>query len=365
MHQHRKGIEKRKKPKKGFSKNIRTAQIFFYKLYKWEFWPFWIFYIPVYFYWLYLSLRARSLFFFSAANPLMELGGLVFYSKYNVLKNIPERFVPKMIFIETAQQRNEVKDLLENAGLVFPLISKPDVGERGKKVKKIHSLEELKVYFSHTPDRLILQEFIDYPLELGVMYIRLPDEKKGKIYSLVQKKFLTVRGNGQENIAQLLEKDFRSAMYLDHLEKNYPDLPGFIPKFNEEIVLEPIGNHCRGTIFLNVNHLISLEMEGVFDEISRQIPGFYFGRFDIKIKNLSDLYTGENIKIMELNGANSEPAHIYDPRMPIHKAYSFLFRHWEKLYQISVQNHRLGYRYPSTKEILLLLWQKFRSPKTT
>ena len=53
---------------------------------------------------------------------------------------------------------------------------------------------------------------------------------------------------------------------------------------------------------------------------------------------------------MELNGAGSEPAHIYQPGFPLLKAYKVLFSHWKILYQISKINHLNGYPYMTLRE---------------
>lgn len=323
----------------------RKIRVRLLKIYKWEYWPFWIFYIPVYFYWLYLSIRARSLFFFSASNPLMEWGGFMNYSKYNVLKKIPSKYLPKTAFISNNFQKKHPEVLLVEHNLEFPLIAKPDKGERGKGVTKVKNLEDLKKYLTDTEKDIILQEFIEYPLEFGVMYHRLPNEKRGHISSVVTKKYLSVVGDGKSTVEELIKKDKRSALYLKKTQEKYPELIKSIPVKNKSIILEPIGNHSRGTVFLNGNHLINEQMLDVFDKISKQIDGFYFGRYDLKAKSFNSLYTGEGLKIMELNGANSEPAHIYDPKMPILKAYKFLFKHWTNLYHVSIQNHEKGINY--------------------
>lgn len=315
------------------------------KLYKWEFWPFWFFYIPVYFYWLYLSWRARSFFFFSAANPLMELGGFSNYSKYNVLKNIPPRYIPNTLLVAPDLKVDDLKILLLQRGFAFPLIAKPDRGERGKGVTKINNFEELNEYLKNAQKEMILQEFIDYPLEFGVMYYRFPNERRGHISSVVEKVFLSVTGDGRSSVRTLVQQNSRTHLFLKHLNESYPQVLDQVPPQGEKLILEPIGNHSRGTVFLDANHLINEEMVEVFDRISRQVQGFYFGRYDLKVKSLEDLYNGENIKIMELNGANSEPAHIYDPHMPILQAYRYLFSHWTNLYNISTKNHELGIRY--------------------
>jgi hypothetical protein len=63
---------------------------FWTRLTNWEYWPFSVIYFPVFFYWLWLSVKARSLFFFSAANPSIESGGMLGESKYRILKNVPD-----------------------------------------------------------------------------------------------------------------------------------------------------------------------------------------------------------------------------------------------------------------------------------
>ena len=52
-----------------------------------------------------------------------------------------------------------------------------------------------------------------------------------------------------------------------------------------------------------------------------------------------------DFKVMELNGAGSEPAHIYHPGTPITEAYSQIFKHLKVLYQISQMNKESGIRF--------------------
>ncbi|QHT68623.1 D-alanine--D-alanine ligase [Rhodocytophaga rosea] len=323
---------------------------FWLRLSKWEFLPFWLFYFPVYFYWLWLGIRARSLVFFSAANPLMEMGGFCGYSKSNVLKHLPGKFIPQTQILElTADNVSTVAHTIEE-NFLFPLIVKPDVGERGWKVEKIHTKEELILYLSQNQGKLIVQEYIDYPLEFGVMYSRLPGQAKGKITSMVQKEFLSVVGDGKSTLAELFHHSKRTRYYEDTLLHLYKDELHIILPEHKKKELVSIGNHCRGTTFLNANHLITPDLLSVFDQISKQISGFYFGRYDLRVPSLEDLYAGKNIKILELNGANSEPAHIYDPQMSIVSAYKHLFSHWNNLFEISIRNHKEGIPFMSFRE---------------
>jgi hypothetical protein len=53
-----------------------------------------------------------------------------------------------------------------------------------------------------------------------------------------------------------------------------------------------------------------------------QIPEFYYGRLDIMFTSWEDLAQGLNFSIVEVNGAGSEPTHIYDPKHSIFFAWN-------------------------------------------
>ena len=127
----------------------------------------------------------------------------------------------------------------------------------------------------------------------------------------------------------------RAKLQLSSLEMVLGDQLEEVLPNGEEKELESIGNHCRGTAFLNGNDLINDQLHEVFDQICKNIPGFYFGRFDLRCSSLDDLYWGQGIKIMELNGAGSEPGHIYQPGTSIFTAYKDIFHHLNILLKIS------------------------------
>jgi len=78
----------------------------------------------------------------------------------------------------------------------------------------------------------------------------------------------------------------------------------------------------------------------IINAICGRINGFYFGRLDIRYSNWDDLRKGNNFYIIEVNGAGSEPTHIYDPSHSIFFAWKEIIRHWNILWDISRQNHR-------------------------
>jgi hypothetical protein len=81
-----------------------------------------------------------------------------------------------------------------------------------------------------------------------------------------------------------------------------------------------------------------------------QIPGFYFGRLDVMYNNWDEFERGENFAVVELNGAASEPTHIYDPTHSLFFAWRELAKHITYMYEISVENHKNGVPYLSHQE---------------
>jgi len=86
------------------------------------------------------------------------------------------------------------------------MIAKPDIGERGTAVEKINSEEELKSYLEYHKNDLLIQEYINFEIELGIFYYRFPDQESGTISSVVRKDFLKVMGDGQSSLRDLMAK---------------------------------------------------------------------------------------------------------------------------------------------------------------
>jgi hypothetical protein len=315
----------------------------------WEYWPFIIVQFPLFIYWGWLSLRARSLFFFSASNPSIETGGMFGESKYAVLNLIPQQYKPTTLFIVAGTPVEEAIDQLLAHHLSFPVIAKPDLGERGFMVKKISSKAELITYSQTLKRDFLIQEFLDLPIELGVFYTRLPNEATGTVTSVVIKDMLAVTGDGTSTIQELILAKPRAKLQWKKLQAVYAHTLETILPAGTKFVLNTIGNHSLGTTFLNGEYLINDKLSATFDHISKQVAGFYFGRYDLRCASIEDLYAG-NVKIMELNGCGAEPAHIYHPGFSLWKAWAVLFTHWKNIFRISMQNHKQGVRFMSFRE---------------
>lgn len=296
-------------------------------------------------------MRSRSLFFFSAVNPVIETGGVMGESKIDILNRLPHYALPQMVYIDQKKAAlAEVLSAVQQAGISYPFVAKPNIGERGFLVEKIDNKKELEVYLKNITVDFIIQSFISYPLEISVLYYRMPDQAAGKITSICLKKNLSVKGDGCSTVEQLMQKYPRARFQLTRFRKDYPQLLKSIPALGEEMELEPIGNHCRGTTFLNGNKYITPQLEKVFDKMAKPMEGIYYGRFDMKCASIELLNKGEQFSVMEFNGIASEPAHIYDPSYPLTQAYRDIFQHWKIIYQIAKIQRQKGIKAMSWSE---------------
>ena len=310
------------------------------KLFQWEYWPSYMFYVPIVPYAFYLALKSKNFVFFSATNPAIKHSGNGAESKYKTIQLIPTEFRPKTIFVDKEHSFKETLLSLKKEGIGFPLIAKPDIGFRGLLVKKVDSEQELKDYLSQYKIPIIIQEFVSYENECGIFYHRVPGEKKGRISSITIKKYLSVLGNGKDTIEDLIIQDERAQFYLELVREVYSEDLSVIPKKDEYILLNVIGNHAKGTQFLNGNHLIDEKLTSCFDNLNKQIEGWYYGRLDIKYDDFEDLRKGENFKILEINGIISEPTHIYDATNQTYfNSLKTIKNHWGIIHKIATANH--------------------------
>lgn len=322
-----------------------------YKLFHWEYWPVSLLYIPNLPYAFYLLIKAKHVTFFTAANPGIQNSGNGAESKYQTLLSVPEKYRPKTVLILPGTPFKTVANQLKEAALVFPIIAKPDVGFRGLLVKKIASLNALEKYLQKYPIAMLAQEFLAHEHECGLFYSRIPEEASGEISSITLKHFLTVEGDGVSTLEALILANKRTRIYLHLFQKIHQEKMQQVLAKNELLKLTAIGNHSKGTQFINGNHLISKQLTNTLDTLNKSIPGWYYGRIDLKYNAFSSVEDGSDFKILEINGIISEPTHIYDSEQSSYfKALQAIRDHWKKLYLIATYNHhrkQVAYTAPS------------------
>ncbi|MBI1305718.1 MAG: hypothetical protein GC181_03780 [Bacteroidetes bacterium] len=331
------------------------------RLFNYEYWTWWLFFLPLFPVYLWYVVRLKNPVYFTAANPGIEFGGLFGEQKNQILEQIPDAYKAKTIYCKSVNIELLLNEIRQS-GFNFPLVIKPNVGERGDEVCIAFNEEDLIHHLTQIAYPFLIQEYIDYPTELGVFYTRLPDSETGKIVSIVLKNFLSVEGDGESSVSRLLEKQDRGFLQLERLNREKPELMKMVPTQNELVIVERVGNHCLGTEFINANYLINESLNQVFDEISKSFEGFFYGRYDLKIRSVEEMYQGKGIRIFELNGVTSEPGHIYDSEMSLLQSYRDLIKQQQLLAEICRQNLR-QIKTPSTGEVLKRLKAHFFAGK--
>lgn len=298
-------------------------------------------------YWLWLMLRYRGIALPAIANPNILVGGLVGESKTDqqaLLGEIARSYFAPFITITASDTLEAILHQIAAAKLSFPLVVKPDVGRNGRGVKIVHTPEELHAHLLLFPSdvKMIVQRYVADEGEAGVFYVRYPHEPKGHITSLTLKYFPSVVGDGKATLRELIKRDPRaSKISRIYFRRNRKKLNQRVPE-GQTYRLVSVGNHVRGSLFIDGANHITKEMEDVFDQIAKDIKGFYFGRFDVRFSNLGDVKRGKNFTIIEYNGASSEPTHIWDPRTSAFTTFKELLRHWKMAFAIGAQLRAQG-----------------------
>ena len=315
---------------------------FLIRLRNWEYWPLECVYLPMVPAWLWLSMKARSVCFFGGANPSMRYAGFAGERKSRIYSLMSKNTYPETLLCEAGIPQEKIRALLHKSSFKFPLIAKPDVGERGVQVKLLTTEADLDDYRQSSRVDFLLQPYIDYPNEAGIFYHRMPGEQNGHISGIVGKELLCVTGDGISDILTLIMQDDRAILQLPALHEFMGERLRSVPAAGEKVGLVPYGNHSRGSKFTDLSHRITPLLTQVIDHICTQVPGFHFGRLDIRFKSWADLEAGQHFSIIELNGAASEPTHIYDPKHTLFFAWKEIYRHWKILFEISIANARNG-----------------------
>jgi membrane protein DedA with SNARE-associated domain len=336
------------------------------RLTRWEYWPAWAFYPPVLLYVLWLALRHRSLSVLTAANPGIDASGVVGESKSAILRLLEhaKEHVARFEVIErggTPQQRlARAQAFLQRERLTYPVVVKPDIGQRGSGVRIVHDDRALGDALENARELdLLVQEHAPGE-EFGVFYVRHPRQPRGQIFSITEKRLPDVIGDGASTLETLILRDARAVCVAPTYFALHADRLDFVPAAGEAVRLAQIGNHCRGALFLDAEHLCTEELTRALDRVCVPAAGFYFGRFDLKVASVDDLRAGRAFKIVELNGLTSEATHIYDPKHGLLAAYRVLFAQWRHAFAIASHNARGGATTTPVAAIVRRWWEDRR-----
>lgn len=339
------------------------------RILRWEFWPPWLFYPPVVARVLWLGLRHRSPLLFTAANPAMPAGGFIAESKWEILQGLGEAegCVARTGLLppddSPGRRVARARALMAEHGLEFPVVLKPDAGQRGSGVAVIRSDQALKAYLDRSAFTALIQEYVP-GCEFGLFYYRHPDRPRGRLFSITEKRMPQVVGDGRSTVEQLILRDRRAVRMADHYLRQQLHQLERVPPAGEQIALVELGTHCLGAIFLDGSGIATEDLLDKVDRISRGYAGFFFGRYDVRVPDVATLQRGTGFKIIELNGVTSEATHIYDPRVGLVEAYRTLFEQWSIAFEIGRLNRRAGHA-PARLGDLLALAREYRATSRT
>jgi hypothetical protein len=330
------------------------------RLTRWEFWPPWVFYLPLVPYLLWLGLKHRSLTVFTAANPGIPGGGVAGESKWEILDGLkaaaPERVPPTELLLGSeplAARLSRFHAFRALHGLSWPVVVKPDVGERGAGVAIIRSEAEAEAYLARARGDVLAQQFVP-GLEVGIFYYRIPGDDRGRIFSITDKRFPSVTGDGRSTLERLILTDDRAVCMARFLLDKHAAGLYEVPPEGHVVPLVELGTHCRGAAFFDGSDLATEALEAEVDLISRRFPGFWFGRYDVRADSVADLQAGK-FMVIELNGASSEATSIYDPGNGLLAAYRTLAHQWRILFEIGSRNRGAGIQPTGLRELAALL----------
>lgn len=317
---------------------------------RWEFWPWWATYGPIVPYGLWLALRHGGLTVPLIANTHPDLSMLAGESKSRILALVPERWrVPfEVVPSGDAAGRNAAaRQAVARRGWNWPIVAKPDVGERGAGFRVVKDAEGLGRALAAHAGATILQPFHPGPHEIGLLYARHPDRERGEIISATTKEFADVVGDGASSLRELIlrhpRRRLQARVFLARLGADATR----VPAKGERVPLVIAGNHCQGTMFRDGMYLVTDAVRARIDEIARQVPGLHFGRFDIRYRDEAAFARGDGISILELNGIASEPTHIYDPDVSLRRAYRDIGKTLRVIFEIGAAQRLAGAAQPS------------------
>lgn len=328
---------------KGLFLTLQSAlSNFFHRITHWESWPFKLLYAPIVPVWFYYMIRSGSVWFFTPSNPKITFGGMDGEPKKEMYGLLPPDLYPPTFNALPEQDFEMVKSILQNSRIRYPFIVKPEIGCQGILLRKIDDEAAWKKYHEKVPCEYIVQELVEFPMEISVFYIRHPADEKGIVTGLLHKIPLQVTGDGKLTLKELAEQHPKASKRLTEMEGKHRDHWLSVIPAGEKYMLSYAANHNRGARFIDLKDQIDDRLVAIFDRISHQVNDFFYGRYDIMCTGIEDLKAGTNFTILEYNGCGAEPNHFYDTGYTLFGAYREILKHWKHLYRISRYNRLNG-----------------------
>jgi len=334
-----------------------------------EYWPAFLFYLPLAPYITWLSIKHRGVMVVTCCNPAIENGGgLVGESKSTIMTALGDNpFTLRTVLIPggmpAAQRARLVSDAMrrEPALATFPIIIKPDAGQRGFGVKLARSDEDVVEYFESMTSPALIQPFHPGPHECSILWVRRPQavgalpangSHAGFLYSITSKEFPVLTGDGLHTLEDLIYRHPRFRRQAHVFLNRHAHRAAWSPARGEQVHLAVAGNHCQGTLFRDGSDLVTPQLTATVDRLARAYrngdpqgdEGLDYARFDVRFESVAGFTSGTEFSIVELNGTTGESTNLYDPAKSLLWAYKVLFGQWRILFELGAARRAAGTR---------------------
>ncbi|MFI4916133.1 MAG: alpha/beta fold hydrolase [Phycisphaerales bacterium JB060] len=349
-----------------------------------EFWPSWISYLLLTPTFVTQSLRARHPVAFTATNPgIAGAGGFVGERKSTIAAALERSGAPLLPTVlirmhsDPERRVRRVERLLQTRPELggYPVVLKPDRGERGRAVRVCRSVEDVREQVARVPTDLVLQKFDASPYEVGLFWVRLHkpgrgDEagREGEIFAVTRKVFPVIVGDGRRTLRQLVLADDRFRVQERVFEARFGRAIDRVPSTGERVRMGMAGNHSQGCRFEDGADLITDALTHVIDGICRRFPdadgrpgGLDIGRFDIRYADEDELKAGRGFSVIELNGSSAEATNVYDPTRTWWWAIEVMSQQWAHAYRLGTMRRAMGYPAVSLADLMRMVWRARRS----
>lgn len=325
-----------------------------------EWWPAWLLYALTLPRLIALAIRHRSLTVWTCVNPgISPGGGITGESKQAILRGFrdPRVLTQHTIGAHEPDRARRARELIHTEPALggFPVIVKPEAGQRGSGVILVRTEAELDRAINATEGTACIQRHHPGPVEIGVFWTRDPvtvgdertDTTQGRVFAVTRKVFPTITGDGESTLRQLVLAHRRYRLQAGAYLEQLGDRAGDVPAEGETVTLTSIGNHARGCRFEDGADLITPELSAAIDELARTWRGpagepFDYGRFDIRSSSDEAVRTATDLAVIELNGVTSEATNLYDPSWSVRRAIRLLAEQWNIAFELGAARRRAG-----------------------
>jgi membrane protein DedA with SNARE-associated domain len=293
-------------------------------------WPSAVLFLPVRLGVALLSLRHRRLTAFASANPSFgRIGGFTGDARSLLMRPFQRdsRCCPTLALSSDDSADERVREALAfSAEHGFPLVCKPEVSENGAGLRIVRDGVALERLMRAGEEDVVLQPFVQ-GREFEVVWRRSPGRDDGRIMAVVEKRAVTVRGDGEQTLEELIWLDDRAvARAALYLRCHSRELTRVVPA-GETVILNPTGSYGHGARCVHRPDLLTPELDAAVTSFAKRFPGLHFARFDLFSSSTEEFRAGR-FTCTEVGGCCQVSSLIRDGSLRFTRSYAAV---WDQL----------------------------------